>query len=74
MTLHQGDKLDDTSFIVLICDVEDIEGRLVENGMDKAEAKIKAKSLFDNDSFRSHFTDNLMDDFWLTIDNLSDEF
>lgn len=71
--IHQGSMLTDTTFCVSICDVEDIAGVLIENGVPEKLAKIRAQELIDEPKWRSKFVDALMSDFNETLENVLED-
>ena len=65
--LKQSDKLDENSFIVLVCDIGDIQAKIDDLGI---KDKTLAKKLLDSGKFRSSFTDIIMCDFWQCLESL----
>lgn len=65
--VRQGDMNSMTSFVALTCANEDI--------MDAMDiTKEQAQELIESDSFRSKFTETIMNDFWETLYALKDEY
>ena len=65
--LKQSDKLDENSFIVLVCDIGDIQAKIDDLGI---KDKTLAKKLLNSDKFRSNFTDLIMCDFWSCLESM----
>lgn len=64
-SIHQGDLVNGSnSFIVLICDIEDIK----QNFPDKTDQEIK--EIFD--LARDKMTDFTMESFWVSLDIIGD--
>jgi len=68
--LNQGSELvENNNFIVLICDVDDIRGRVRQRGKHFNEKQIK--EIYDK--ARRRMADYLMEDFWASMDILIDD-
>jgi len=68
--LHQGSELEEGhNFIVLICDIDDVEGRARQRGKHFNERQIK--EIYDK--ARNRMADYMMEDFWASMDILIDD-
>lgn len=68
--IHQGAELEhDHNFVVLICDIEDIKGRIKQNKQKVTKAQLKRIY----DYAQRKMTDSVMEQFWYSIDAMIDE-
>jgi len=69
--IHQGSELEkDHTFVVLICDIDDIKGRIKDN-----KQKFTAKQIKEIYQLaRRRLTDSVMDQFWYSLDAVIDDY
>ncbi len=68
--IYQGDELKKNShFIAIVCDIDDIKGRAEENEIELSPEQLQKAY----DHARAHMTDQLMEDFWVAVDDAISE-
>lgn len=68
--IHQGAELENGhNFVVLICDIDDIKGRIKDNEQEVTEDQLKRIY----DYAKRKMTDSVMEQFWYSIDAMINE-